>query len=433
MNAVGPAHFGVLDELTDNEWLDEFDRGVLTMVRTTRAALPLLRNATYARIVNLAASSIRHQSPGLIGYTAAKAALASASKNLAACAWPPKGIVVNTVCPGTVMSPALENYLEDADLAGLPEGPLEAAYAAMARDFGEINDLGRIGTPEEVAALVVFLCSELASFVVGATIPVDGGTDFRLSDRLPSQAVEYNLADLWEAVVDAVPGREALVCGERRLTFAEADDRMDRLAHVLRAKGIGRGDHVALYLYNGTEYLEAMLAAFKLRAVPVNVNYRYVEDELRYLLADSDAKAVVFHREFAPKLAAIRAELPMLTTFLAVDDNFDAGSGDEFGADLDTLGAVDYDAALAAASPGARLRAPLGRRPLHPLHRRHDRACRRASCGATRTSSSARSAAAASPTRSAGPTRSPSAPSPGSRVACRRARSCTAPRTGWRS
>jgi len=177
VNAVGPAHFGALDELTDNEWLDEFDRGVLTMVRTTRAALPLLRNATYARIVNLAASSIRHQSPGLIGYTAAKAALASASKNLAR-ALAPEGIVVNTVCPGTVMSSALENYLDDADLTGLPDGPLEAAYAVMARDFGETNDLGRIGTPEEVASLVVFLCSELASFVVGATIPVDGGTDF---------------------------------------------------------------------------------------------------------------------------------------------------------------------------------------------------------------------------------------------------------------
>ena len=177
VNAVGPAHLGTLDELTDNEWLDEFDRGVLTMVRTTRAALPLLRKATYARIVNLAASSIRHQSPGLIGYTAAKAALASASKNLSR-ALAPEGIVVNTVCPGAVMSPVLEAYLADTDLSGLPEGPLEAAYGAMVRDFGESNDVGRIGVPEEVGALVVFLCSELASFVVGATIPVDGGTDF---------------------------------------------------------------------------------------------------------------------------------------------------------------------------------------------------------------------------------------------------------------
>jgi NAD(P)-dependent dehydrogenase (short-subunit alcohol dehydrogenase family) len=177
VNAVSPAHFGALDELTDNEWLDEFDRGVLTMVRTTRAALPLLRKATFARIVNLAASSIRHQSPGLIGYTAAEAALASASKNLSR-ALAPEGIVINTVCPGAVMSSSLENYLEEADIGALPEGPLEAAYAVMSRDFGETNDIGRIGTPEEVASMVVFLCSELASFIVGATIPVDGGTDF---------------------------------------------------------------------------------------------------------------------------------------------------------------------------------------------------------------------------------------------------------------
>ena len=80
------------------------------------------------------------------------------------------------------------------------------------------------------------------------------------------------------------------------------------------------GDHVALYLYNSTEYLEGMLAAFKLRAVPINVNYRYVEDELRYLLDDADAVAVVFHREFAPKLDAIRPNLPLLRTFIAVDD-----------------------------------------------------------------------------------------------------------------
>ena len=157
--------------------------------------------------------------------------------------------------------------------------------------------------------------------------------------------MEYNLADLWEAVVDAVPDREALVCGERRLTFADADDRMNRLAHNLRANGVGPGDHVALYLYNGTEYLEAMVAAFKIRAVPVNVNYRYVEDELRYLLADSDAKAIVFDREFAPKLAVIRDDLPLLTTFVAVED----GSGAAFR----SLDALDYDTALAEA-PGGR-------------------------------------------------------------------------------
>ena len=99
VNTVGPAHVGGLPDLTDNEWLDEFDLGVLTMVRTTRAALPLLRKATFARVVNVAASSIRHQSPGLIGFTAAKAAMASASKNLSR-ALAPEGIIVNTVAPG---------------------------------------------------------------------------------------------------------------------------------------------------------------------------------------------------------------------------------------------------------------------------------------------------------------------------------------------
>jgi 3-oxocholest-4-en-26-oate---CoA ligase len=136
--------------------------------------------------------------------------------------------------------------------------------------------------------------------------------------------MEFNLADLWERVVDTVPDREALVCGNRRLTFRAADERANRLAHALAARGIGAGDHVALYLYNGTEYLEAMLAAFKLRAVPINVNYRYVEDELRYLLDDADARAVVFHAEFAEKLANTRDDLPKLDTFVAVDDGNDA-------------------------------------------------------------------------------------------------------------
>jgi acyl-CoA synthetase (AMP-forming)/AMP-acid ligase II len=175
--------------------------------------------------------------------------------------------------------------------------------------------------------------------------------------------MEYNLADLWEKVVDAVPDREAFVAVDRRLTFARADERATRLAHALAARGVEPGDHIALYLYNGTEYLEAMLAAFKIRAVPVNVNYRYVEDELRYLLDDSNAKAVIFHREFAPKLLAIRADLPALGAYLAVDDGSaaddsagddsggDDSAGDDSAGDLGPLGAVDYEQALADASP----------------------------------------------------------------------------------
>jgi 3-oxocholest-4-en-26-oate---CoA ligase len=155
--------------------------------------------------------------------------------------------------------------------------------------------------------------------------------------------VEFNLADLWERVVDTVPDHEAFVHGARRLTFAQADERATRLAHALASRGIGPGDHVALYLYNGVEYLEGMLAALKLRAVPVNVNYRYVEDELRYLLTDADAQAVVFHREFAPKLAAISDQLPMLDTFIVVDDGNSA---------VEALpDAMAYEDAIAGASP----------------------------------------------------------------------------------
>jgi len=177
VNAAGDTHVGELDELSDDDWIECFDEGVLTMVRTTRAALPLLRRGVNARVVNIAAASIRHQTPNLIGFTAAKAALASVSKNLAR-ALAPEGILVNTVCPGIVMSESLEQYVEEDAPEDPGEGPLEAAYQAIARDFGAINDIGRIGLPEEVAAMVLFLCSEPASFLVGATVPVDGGTDF---------------------------------------------------------------------------------------------------------------------------------------------------------------------------------------------------------------------------------------------------------------
>jgi 3-oxocholest-4-en-26-oate---CoA ligase len=155
--------------------------------------------------------------------------------------------------------------------------------------------------------------------------------------------MEYNLADLWERVVDTVPDREAIVSGDRRLTYTATDERANRLAHFLSGQGVGAGDHVALYLTNGTEYLEGMLAAFKIRAVPINVNYRYVEEELRYLFDDADVKAVVFHRTYAPTLAAVRGHLPQLETLLEVDDGTVTTGPD--------LGATEYEAALASSSP----------------------------------------------------------------------------------
>ena len=136
---------------------------------------------------------------------------------------------------------------------------------------------------------------------------------------------EFNLADLFESVVDAVPDRLALVCGGRRLTYAELDRRANRLAHHLLAAGIGPGEHVGIHLHNSTEYLECMLAAFKIRAVPVNVNYRYVAAELRSLFRDADLAALVHQRSFSPRVRDVIGDVPTLRHVLFVDD----ASGEE--------------------------------------------------------------------------------------------------------
>ncbi|MFB7865016.1 acyl-CoA synthetase [Streptomyces sp. NPDC056069] len=123
--------------------------------------------------------------------------------------------------------------------------------------------------------------------------------------------MEYNLADLFESVVDVVPDREALVYvdhpgtgAERRLTYAELDKAANRLAHHLVDAGLRPGEHLGLHLYNGIEYLQTVLACLKARLVPVNVNYRYVEEELVYLYRDADLAALVFDAEFTGRVAA---------------------------------------------------------------------------------------------------------------------------------
>ncbi len=108
----------------------------------------------------------------------------------------------------------------------------------------------------------------------------------------------FNLADLIEHAVDAVPERTALICGDRSITYAQLEQRANRLAHHLAANGVGEGQHVAIYAYNSIEFVETMFAAYKLRAVPINVNYRYVEDELVYLYDNADVVATVFQDEF---------------------------------------------------------------------------------------------------------------------------------------
>ncbi len=161
----------------------------------------------------------------------------------------------------------------------------------------------------------------------------------------PAAASSYNLADQWEAVVDRIAEREAVVAGDRRLTYGQLEERANRLANHLAAAGVGPGDFVGCYLTNGTEYLETMFAAFKLRAVPVNINYRYVADELRYLFADAGLVAVVCEQRFAPNVAEVAGDVPSLRHTLVVAEPGTTAS-------LDGVpGGVDYEAALAAASP----------------------------------------------------------------------------------
>lgn len=149
----------------------------------------------------------------------------------------------------------------------------------------------------------------------------------------------FNLADLFELVVDTVPNdREALVCGDSRLSFKAIDDRANQLARFMASRGVGAGDHVGLYMFNCSEYLEAMWACFKIRAVPVNVNYRYVNEELLYLFDNADLVACVHGREFIPTIAEVQTSAPELKLFISVED----GSGE----DLALIGATEYEAAL---------------------------------------------------------------------------------------
>ena len=155
--------------------------------------------------------------------------------------------------------------------------------------------------------------------------------------------MHYNIADLIESVADAVPDRVALVCGERRLSYAALDERASRLAHFLASQGVGPGDQIGLYLQNGTEYMEAMLAAFKLRAVPANINFRYMAEELRYLCRDAKLKALFFDRAASTRVADAVSGLPGLDVFVVVED------GSEAKASL--ANATEFEAALAASSP----------------------------------------------------------------------------------
>ncbi len=134
---------------------------------------------------------------------------------------------------------------------------------------------------------------------------------------------EFNLADMYECVADEVPGREAVSCGDTRHSFASLDRRANRLAHGLQRLGVTRGEHVGVFAYNCVEFVEVLLACFKVRAVPVNINFRYTGDELAYLLDNGDITTLVFHRILSPHVESLPTRPPKLRSLIVVED----GSG----------------------------------------------------------------------------------------------------------
>ena len=184
------------------------------------------------------------------------------------------------------------------------------------------------------------------------------GAYFHVPDPSPVAADEHAIATVQEAIAAAVPDRECIVWRDRRLTWAEVTDRSRRLANALLERGVGGAvdhgsgapgwvsphDHVALYLTNGNEYLEAMLGAWKAGAAAINVNYRYTSEELGVVLGDAATAAVVYHARFSPVLAAALPHLPSVRVLVVVDD----------GSDVEPVaGSVPYEELLAGAS-GAR-------------------------------------------------------------------------------
>jgi len=152
--------------------------------------------------------------------------------------------------------------------------------------------------------------------------------------------VAYNIADLIEHTIDLVPDRTAVVCGGKRVTFGQLEERANRLAHHLAANGVGRESNVGIYSLNSIEFIETMLAAYKLRAVPININYRYTPDELYYIFDNADLVALVHQQQFAPLVAQVRPRCPKLKHVVVIED----GSGEPYEG-------TAYETALAESSP----------------------------------------------------------------------------------
>ncbi|ORW71112.1 SDR family NAD(P)-dependent oxidoreductase [Mycobacterium saskatchewanense] len=174
VNTVGPGAPGAFEELTDDQWRRSVEDGVMGMVRCVRSALPLLRKARWARIVNFSAHSTQRQSVMLPAYTAAKAMLTSVSKNLSLLLAKDE-ILVNVVSPGSIASESLVAWAKSVGVDG--DDPYRL-MDAIAEHFGHPAQMPRAGLPEEVGPVAVFLASRRNSYMTGANINVDGGSDF---------------------------------------------------------------------------------------------------------------------------------------------------------------------------------------------------------------------------------------------------------------
>ena len=152
-----------------------------------------------------------------------------------------------------------------------------------------------------------------------------------------------DFASLWEAIADRFGENIALSHEGTRRTWREYDDRAARLASVYAKAGLGEGSRVAIFMQNRNEYLEAQYAAFKIRGIPINVNYRYLDEELVYLFNDAKADAVVFEADFADRVAKVAPKLPRIKLLLQVD------KGGE------VPGVLDFEQAIAGAEPAPRI------------------------------------------------------------------------------
>ncbi|WP_280506830.1 acyl-CoA synthetase, partial [Nocardia farcinica] len=155
--------------------------------------------------------------------------------------------------------------------------------------------------------------------------------------------MSYNIADLVEHAIDLMPDRVALVDDAREVTYAQLEERTNKLAHYLLEHGVQPGDKVGIYSRNTIEAVEAMVAVFKARAVMINVNYRYVENELQYIFDNSDMVALIHERRYSDKVAAVRARTPKLRTVVVVDD-------DTTGTVPTAADSAEYETALAQSS-----------------------------------------------------------------------------------